>query len=130
MQLVKVFNEHAQAGVQRNFGITRRELFFVMIQEEIEWIIWIHIDEDQIRVVHDQLAEAETIVLIGYVIPGAYIFHRLDIRAAKNLNNILAFHSYGDHLALDMGRGKDLFKIKDQIVLFSLHTRNFALLDQ
>ena len=101
-----------------------------MIQEEIEWIIWIHVDEDQIRIVHDQLAEAETIVLVGHVISGANIFHWLGIRTAKNLNNLLAFHSYGDHLAFNMGRWQDLFKIKDQIVLLSLCARNLALFDQ
>jgi len=36
-----------------------------MIQEEIEWILWIHVDEDQIRIVHEQLAEAETVVPVG-----------------------------------------------------------------
>src|ERR1017187_3474044 len=101
-----------------------------MIQEEIEWIIWIHVDEDQIRVAHDQLAKAEAIVLVGHVIPGADIFNRLDIRTAKNLNNFVTFNSYGHHLALNMRRRQDLFKIKDQIVLLSPHTRNFALLDQ
>src|ERR1700737_1922443 len=101
-----------------------------MIQEKIEWIIWIHVDEDQIRIVHGQLAEAETIVLVGHVISGADIFHRLGIRTAQNLNNLVAFNSYGNHLAFDMGRRQDLFKIKDQVVLLSLYARNLALLDQ
>src|ERR1700721_1003240 len=101
-----------------------------MIQEEIERIIWIHVDEDQIRIVNDQLAEAETIVLVGHVIPRTDIFYWLSIRTAKNLNNFVTFNSYGDHLAFNMRRRQNLFKIKDQIVLLSLHTRNFPLLDQ
>src|SRR5712671_8049266 len=101
-----------------------------MIQKEIERIFWIHVDDDQIRIVHDQLAEAETIVFVSHVVSSANIFHRLGIRTAENLNNVLAFESYGDHLALNMGRRQDLFKIKDQIVLLSLHARNLALLDQ
>src|ERR1019366_10370135 len=71
MKLVIVLYIDAQARVRRNFCIARRKLFFVMFQIEIEWIIWIHVDEDQIRIVHDQLAEAETIVLVGHVISGA-----------------------------------------------------------
>jgi len=54
-----------------------------MIQEEIEWILWIHVDEDQIRIVHEQLAEAETVVPVGHVISGADIFHGLGIRPAE-----------------------------------------------
>ena len=126
MKLVIVFYEHAQARVRHNFCIARRKLFFVMIQEEIEWIIWIHVDEDQIRIVHDQLAEAETIVLVGHIISGADIFNRFDIRTAKNLNNVVAFNSYGDHLAFNMGRRQDLFKIKDQIVFLSLARRELC----
>src|SRR5437870_190859 len=53
MKLVKIFYEHAQAGVQRGFCIPRRKLFLVMFQIEIEWIIWIHVDENQVRIVHD-----------------------------------------------------------------------------
>jgi len=53
MKLVIVFYEHAQARVQRGFCIARRKLFFVMFQIEIEWITWIHVDEYQIRIVHD-----------------------------------------------------------------------------
>src|SRR5258708_33065441 len=88
MKLVIVFYIHAQAGVRREFCIARRKLFFVSIQEEIEWVILIHVDEDQIRIVHEQLAEAEAIVLVGHIISGADIFHRLGIRTAKNLNNV------------------------------------------
>jgi hypothetical protein len=33
-----------------------------------------------------------------------------------------------NHLAFNMGRWQDLFKIKDQIVLLSLYARNFSLL--
>ncbi len=49
---------------------------------------------------------------------------------AENLNNVVAFNSYGDDPAFNMGRRQDLFKIKDQIVLLSLYARNLALLDQ
>src|SRR5579864_56775 len=130
MKLVIVFYIHSQAGVRRNFCIARRKLFFVVIQEEIEWIIWIHVDEDQIRIVHQQLAEAETIVLEGHVISRANIFHRLGIQTSKDLNNSLAFDSYRYHLAFNMGRRQDLLKIKDQIVLLSMHSRNLAFFDQ
>src|SRR5271169_432973 len=98
-----------------------------MIQEEIEWIVWIHVDENQIRIVHDQLAKAETIVLVGHVISGADIFRRLGIRTAKNLDYLLALNAHGDHLAFNMGRRQDLFKIKDQIALLNPDTGNFAL---
>src|SRR5258706_15986848 len=101
-----------------------------MIQKEIERIFWIHVDDDQIRIVHDQLAEAETIVFVGHVISGANIFHRLGIRTAKNLNNVLAFNSYRDKLALNMGSRQYLFEIKNQIVPLSFHARNFSLFDQ
>ena len=71
------------------------------------------------------LLEAETIVFVGHVISAADIFHRLAIRTSKNLNYLLAFNSYGNHLAFNMGRRQDLLKVKDQIVLI-LNTRNFA----
>src|SRR5882724_5074702 len=64
MKLVKVFYEHAQAGVRCGFCIPRRKLFFVMFQIEIEWIIWIHVDENQVRIVHDQFIEAKTIIFV------------------------------------------------------------------
>src|SRR4029077_1449209 len=130
MKLVIVFYVNAQAGVRRKFCIARRKLFFVSIQEEIEWVVWIHVDQDQIRIVHEQLAEAETLVLVGHVISGANIFHGFGIRTAEDLNNVVAFNSYGDDLAFNMRRRQDLFEIKDQIVLLSFYARNFALLDQ
>jgi hypothetical protein len=84
-----------------------------MFQKEIERIIWIHVDEDQIHIVHDQLAESETIISVGHVISGADIFHRPRIRPAKSLNNFLAFDSHRNHLAVNVGGRQDLFKIKD-----------------
>ena len=53
MKLVEVFYEHAQAGVRRGFCVPRRKLFFVMLQIEIEWIIRVHIDKNQVHIVHD-----------------------------------------------------------------------------
>jgi hypothetical protein len=53
MKLVEVFYEHAQAGVWCGFCIPRRKLSFVMFQIEIEWIIRVHIDKNQVHIVHD-----------------------------------------------------------------------------
>src|SRR5487761_88472 len=98
MKFVIVFYEYSQAKVRRNFCIARRKLFFVMVQEEIEWIGWFHVDKDQIRIVHELLAKSETIVLEGHVISSANIFHGFDIRIAKHLNNFLALNSYRGYL--------------------------------
>src|SRR5579859_3278705 len=93
-KLVVVFYVDAQATIRNKFSVSCRKLLFVMIQEEIESIVCIHVDKDQIRIVHDQLAEAQPIVPKRHVITGADIFHRLGIRTAKNLNNAGAFDSY------------------------------------
>src|SRR5580704_19793609 len=103
MKLVIVFYIHAQAGVPRKLRIACRKLLFVVIQKEIEWITLIHVDEHQIRIVHDQLTETYAIVFEGHVISSAYVFHRLVIGTPKNLNDFVAFHSYGDHLPFKMG---------------------------
>ena len=68
MQLVIVFYIYAQARLQRRFCVARRKLFFVMIQKEIQGIVGVHVDEDQIRIGHEQLAEAQTIAPEGHVI--------------------------------------------------------------
>jgi hypothetical protein len=53
MKFVVVLYIDPQAGVERGFCIGRCELFFVMFQIEIEWITGIHVDEDQIHIIHE-----------------------------------------------------------------------------
>lgn len=100
-----------------------------MIEIKVEWVLRIHINEDQVCVIHRQLPKPQAIARIRHVIAAIqYPLPRSCV--SKYLNNAIASEPNLSDLSLDVRRRQHLFWIDYQIIFIYADSRNFVRHDQ
>jgi hypothetical protein len=120
-QLVEVLHVDAQLKIGRDFRISGRHLLLVAIQIEVQWIGRTHIVPGYVRVIHRQFAEAQSISLIGHIVPVRHLGAGLGIGAAECLDDRIFLDAHRRHFAVDMRRRQELLEVQKQIVFFRFY---------
>src|SRR5215472_8961656 len=129
VQLIEVHHVHTQSKCWRGLDIPRRKLFAVMVEIEIKWVFRIGINQNQVRIAHCELAEAQH---------GAAISHKI-ARAgemswasaiSKHLNDLSIFDLYTGQLAANLWRRKNLLRVKDYVVFLRRDAADLLCVDQ
>jgi len=117
-QLIVIADVCAQAEFQSRFRIPGDELFLIVVEIEVEGIARVHIDHDEIGVVHGEFAEAHIAVTKGYVIAGLLGGEVRGLGCAENLHDVATLNVHRRDFAEDVRGRKNLFRIEDQVVFF------------
>lgn len=101
-----------------------------MIEVEIEWVVWIHIDQYQIGVTHRELPKSELVSAIRHVIrcresPVSRFRH-----ITKSLDDLPRTNLHRCNTSFDMRGWQNLARIQHQVILLHLDSPNFARLNQ
>src|SRR5581483_10138822 len=128
MQLVVIAHINAKPELGCDLGVTGRQLFFVMVEVEIEPVLRVHVDQVHVRIVHGEFAELQLAASIGHVVARRLCGQAL--RLAEYLDDVVTRNLYSRELPRDMWKGQDFLRIQDEVIALRLDATNFAGADQ
>ena len=120
-KLVEVPQENAQLEIRPDFCVASGYLFPIVIQKKVHRIGRIHIVQNDVRIIHREPAETQSISPVRHVVCVLQRCGRRRASATKGLNNRVILNPYRGHFAVDVRRRQNLLQIQNQIVSFGLH---------
>src|SRR5262249_9214531 len=128
-QLVKVHHVDSQTELGCGLRVSGRKLLEVMIEEEVEGIFGIGINQNQVSIVHRELAKTKRCPAVRHEIACAYSMSRAPA-VPKDLYDLSVFRGDAGQLAANLRWRKNLFRIKDYVVFFCCNAFDLSCIDQ
>jgi hypothetical protein len=110
--------------------VSRDQLLLIVIQKEIEGIAQVHIDHDQVCIVHGEFSKTHLAVTKSNVIAGLLYRKVRGLLLAKDLNDLVALNANPSYLSLNMRWRQYLLRIEKQVIFVDRHAVNVFGVDQ
>ena len=130
LKFVVVAGVGSETKLRRALGIPGDQLVLIVVEKKVEGIARIHVDHDEVSVVHGEFAEAHIAVAERHVVASLFGGKAGTLRGAEGENDFVAANVNRSDFSLYAGCGEDLLCIENEIVFFDGDALDFFGVDE